>query len=85
MEASQPSYFQRAVAGSVDAYKERYRRYPVPAGRVAMLEDEDLFPPDPELLKGEPPKLDQLEGLSLCMMQAMSHFQCKEAGALFVG
>ena len=78
MEASQPSHFQRAAVGSMGAYKERYRKYPAPAGRVAMLEDEDLFPPDPELLKGEPPKLDQLEGLSLCMTQAMSHFQCEE-------
>ena len=78
MEANQPSHFQRAAVGSTDAYKERYRRYPAPTGRVAMLEDEDLFPPDPEVLKGEPPELDRLEELSLCMMWAMSHFQCKE-------
>ena len=65
MEANQPSHFQRAAAGSTDAYRERYRRYPMPTGRVAMLEDEDLFPPDSEVLVGEPPKLDQLEGLSL--------------------
>ena len=78
MEANQPSHFQRAAVGSADPYKERYRRYPTPAGRVAMLKDEDLFPLDPEVLKGEPPKLHQLEGLSLHMMQVMSHFQCKE-------
>ena len=78
MEANQPSHFQRATAGSADAYRERYRRYPAPTGRVAMLEDEDLFPSDSEALTGEPPELDQLEGLSLCMMQAMSHFQCEE-------
>ena len=78
MEANQPSCFQRAAVGSMDAYREIYRRYPKPTGRVAMLEDEDLFPPDPEAVMGEPPKLDQLEGLSLHMMQAMSHFQCEE-------
>ena len=58
IEASQPSHFQSTTAGSTDAYKERYRRYPTPAGRVAMLEDEHLFPPDPEVLEGEPAKLD---------------------------
>ena len=60
MEARQPPHFQRAPVGSADAYKERYRRYPAPAGRVTTLEDEDLFPPDPELLEGEPPELDQV-------------------------
>ena len=53
MEANQPSCIQRTAALPADAYKERYRRYPMPAGRVAMLEDEDLFPPDPEVLEGE--------------------------------
>ena len=72
MEANQPSCFQRAAVGSTDAYRERCRRYPVPTGRVAMLQDEDLFPPNPEVLVGEPPKLDQLEGLSLHMMQAIA-------------
>ena len=74
MEANQPSHFQRAAAGSMDAYRERYRRYPVPTGRVAILEDKDLFPTNPEAVMGEPPELDQLEGLSLHMMQVMGHF-----------
>ena len=85
MEASQPPHFQRATAGSTDAYKDRYRRYPTPTGRVAMLKNEDLFPPDPKVLEGKPPKLDQFEGLSLCMMQAMSHFQCEECQCLICG
>ena len=85
MEANQPSHFQRAAAGSADAHKERYRRYPTPAGRVAMLKNEDLFPPDPEVLEGEPPKLNWLEGLSLHMMQSMSHFQCEECQCFVCG
>ena len=55
MEANQHSHFQRATVGSVDAYREIYRRYPTPTVRVAMLED-DFFPPDPEVLMGEPSK-----------------------------
>ena len=43
---------------------------PHPQDRVATLENEDLFPPDPEVLEWEPPELDQLEGLSLCMTQS---------------
>ena len=78
MEANQPFHFQSATVGSTDAYREKYRRYPMPIGRVAVLKDEDLFPPNPESLTGEPLRLDQLEGLSLHMTQAMSHFQCEE-------
>ena len=85
MEASQPSHFLRATVGSTDAYKERYRRYPTPRGRIAMLEDEDLFPPDPEVLEGEPPKLDQLEGLSLHMTQVMNYFQWEECWCFICG
>ena len=78
MEANQPSHSQRAAAGSMDAYHEKYRRYPTPTGRVAMLEDEDLFPPDPNVLELESPEVDPIEGLNLCMTQAMYHFQCEE-------
>ena len=85
MEAKQPSHFQRATAGSADAYREGYKRYPTPAGRVAVLQDEDLFPPNPEVLAGEPPKLGQLEELSLHMMQAMSHFQHEECRCFVCG
>ena len=85
MEASQPLCFQRATVGSADAYKERYRRYPTPACRLAMLENEDLFPPDPEVLEGEPPELDQLEGLSLHLTQVMNHFQCEECQCSICG
>ena len=62
---------------------ERDIRYPT--SRVAMLKDEDLFPLDPEVVTGEPPKLDQLEGLSLHMMQAMGHFQHEECQCFVCG
>ena len=51
METSQPPCFQRTAVGTADAYKERYRWYPSPTGKVATLEDEDLFPPDPKVLR----------------------------------
>ena len=47
----------------------------MPMGRVATLEDEELFPPDPEARDMEPPKIDQIEELSVRMIQAMNHYQ----------
>ena len=47
-------------------------------GRIATLEDEELFPPDSEAQNAEPPKIDQIEGLSVRMTQAMSHYQQEE-------
>ena len=48
MEAHQPSRPHRSRSGSSEAYRDQYRRYPTPAGMVATLGDEELFPPDPE-------------------------------------
>ena len=42
-------------------------------------------PPDPEVLEGEPPELDQLEGLSLHLTRVMSHFQCEECQCSICG
>ena len=44
-------------------------------GRVATLEDEGLFPPDPEVRDIEPPEFDQIEGLSVRMTHTMNHYQ----------
>ena len=47
-------------------------------GRIATLKDEELFLPDPEVQDAEPPELDQIEGLSVRMTQAMNHYQWEE-------
>ena len=78
MEVHQPSRSHRSGSGSFEAYRDKYRRYPKPVGRVATLEDEELFPPDPEARDVEPPKIDQIEGLSVRMTQAMNHYQREE-------
>ena len=49
MEACQPSQSHRGGSGPSEAYRDKYRRYPMLMGRVAILEDEELFPPDPEV------------------------------------
>ena len=47
----------------------------MPSWRVATLEDEELFLPDPEVQDVGPPELEQIEGLSIRMTQAMNHYQ----------
>ena len=62
MQVRQPSRPHRSGSGSSEAYRDKYRRYPVPAGRVATLGDEELLSPDPEAQDVEPPEIDQIEG-----------------------
>ena len=64
--------------GSSDAYWDKYRRYPTPAGCVAMLAEEELLLPDPEPLDPGVPESDIIEGLSLRMTQAINHYQHEE-------
>ena len=78
IEACQPTHTHRGKQGSSDAYQDKYRRYPTPAGWVATLTEEDLFPPDPEPLDPGVPEPGIIEGLSLRMTQAMNHYQCEE-------
>ena len=68
----------RGRSGSSKAYIDKYRKYPRPGGRVATLEDEELFLPDPKVWDVEPPGFDQVEGLSVRMTQAMNHYQQEE-------
>ena len=77
MVAHQPSHTHRGL-GSSDAYQDKYRRYPTPAGQVAMLAEEELLPPDPEPLDPGVPQLDIIQGPSLRMTQAMNHYQHEE-------
>ena len=50
-----------------------------------MLEKEELLLPDPESPDSEAPKLDQIEGLSLRITQAMNHYQWEECRCLVCG
>ena len=57
----------------------------MPVGRVATLEDEELFLPDPEVQDIEPPELDQIKGLSIRMTQVMNHYQWEECRCFVCG
>ena len=85
MEAWQPFHSHRSGSGSSDTYRDKYQRYPAPAGWIAMLEEEELLPPDPESPDCEASELDQIEGLSLRMTQAMNHYQWEECCCFVCG
>ena len=85
MEAWLPSHPHSSGSGSSDTYKDKYRRYPAPMGWVAMLAEEELLPPDPELPDSEVPEPDVIEGLSLRMTQVMNHYQREECCCFVCG
>ena len=79
LEARQPSHSHKAGLGSANTYRDQYQRYPTAMGRVTTLEDEELFPPDPEIWgteapDAELPEFDQIERLNIQMTQAMNHY-----------
>ena len=49
IEVHQPPRSHRGGSNPFEAFRDKYRRYPVPTGKVATLEDEELFPPDSEV------------------------------------
>ena len=54
-------------------------------GQIVMLEEEELLLPDPESPDSEASELDQIEGLSLRMTQAMNHYQWEECHCFVCG
>ena len=73
--AEQPSHTHRSGAGAPEPYKEIFCRYPTPAGHVATLEEDVLFPSDPEPQEADDPELEMLEGIHVWWTQAMNHYQ----------
>ena len=45
----------------------------------------DLLPPDPDPVENAPPQPDYIEGLSLCMTQAMNYYQKQERKCFVCG
>ena len=62
-------------APSPDAYREKHRCYPAPAGRVATLEEEGVVPADPASGEDSESEVEAVDGLNVHLAQAMSHYQ----------
>ena len=61
-----------------DIYREKHRRYPVPTGRVAALEEEGLASTDPVSGEDSESEVEAVDGLNVCFAQVMSHYQREE-------
>ena len=62
-------------APSSEAYREKHRHYPVSARRVAALEEEGVALTDPVSGEDSESEVDTVDGLNMCLAQAMSHHQ----------
>ena len=70
---------------SSDLYREKHRCYPVPAGRVAALEEEGLAPTDPVSREDSESEVEVVDGLNMCLAQVMSHYQGEEQKCFVCG
>ena len=72
-------------APSSDAYREKHRHYPVLTGRVAALEEEGVASADPASGKDSESEVEAVDGLNMCLAQAMSCYQREEQKCFMSG
>ena len=65
-------------APSLDAYREKHRHYPVPAGRVAALEEEGMASTNPVSGEDSESEVEAVDGLNIRLAQVMSCYQREE-------
>ena len=65
-------------ATGLDAYREKHRHYPAPTGRVVTLEEEEAASADPASGEDSESEVEAMDGLNVCLTQAMSHYQREE-------
>ena len=71
-------------APTSDIYREKHRHYPVLAGRVAALE-EGLALTDPISGEDSESEVEAVDGLNVCLAQAMRHYQREERKCFVCG
>ena len=84
LEAGQPARTHQYTPSS-NVYREKHRHYPVPAGRVAALEEEGLASTDPISGEDSESKVEAVDGLNVCLAQVMSHYQREEQKCFMCG
>ena len=78
LETEQPSHTCRSGTGAPEPNKKKFHRYAIPAGCVATLKEDELFPPDPEPQEADDPESELLEGISVWLSQVVNHYQREE-------
>ena len=85
LEAGQPAHM-RQYATSSDAYREKHRHYSAPAGRVAALEEEEgVASANPTSGEDSESEVEAVDGLNMCLAQAMSLYQREEQKCFVCG
>ena len=77
LEAGQPAHTHQYAPCS-DAYREKHRCYPEPAGRVAALEEEGVASANPVSGEDSESEVEAVDGLNMHLAQAMIHYQREE-------
>ena len=70
---------------SSNIYREKHRHYPVPADRVAALEEEGLALTDPVSREDSKSEVEVVDGLNVRLAQVMSHYQREEQKCFVCG
>ena len=73
LEAGQPAHTCQYTSSS-EMYREKHRHYPVPAGRVAALEEEGLASTDPVTEEDYESEVEVVGGLNVHLAQVMSRY-----------
>ena len=84
LEAGQSAHTCQ-YASSSDAYREKHRCYPVPAGRVAALEEEGVASTDTVSREDSESEVEAVDGLNMCLAQVMSCYQREERKCFMCG
>ena len=77
LEAGQLAHLHRCAPSS-NIYREKHWCYPAPVGRVAALEEAGLLPTDPVSGEDSESEAEAVDGLNVCLAQAMSCYQREE-------
>ena len=77
LEAGQPAHTCQ-YASSSDAYREKHRCHPTPAGRVAALEEEGVASTDAVSREDSESEVEAVDGLNVHLAQVMSRYQREE-------
>ena len=72
-------------APSLDAYREKHRHYPAPVGRVTTLEQEGMAGAKPVSGEDSKSEVEAVDGLNICLAQAITHYQREERKCFVCG
>ena len=77
LEVGQPAC-ARQYTPSSKVYRDKHRRYVMPTGQVAALEEEGSAPSEQVRGEDSESEVEAVGGINVCLAQAMSQYQQEE-------